>query len=155
MLLSYPFNVQQNHFKKVYRAKTTRTESKDSLSFRPTGEIFLRSLAFARLCENSVHGSTGLTTNGYETLQIKHLAVRPELRRRAPKEFSHSLSLGMTGLGPSPWWPLPFDLAQGGPSTIAQDGERKSNYETCMMDVGSLFCGGVTGDRAISRRLLP
>ena len=46
----------------------------------------------ARLCENSVHGSTELTTNGYETLQIKHLAVRPELRRRAPKEFSHSLA---------------------------------------------------------------
>ena len=45
-----------------------------------------------RLCENSVHGSTWLTTNGCQKLQIKHLAVRPELRRRAPKEFSHSLA---------------------------------------------------------------
>src|SRR5512145_673936 len=30
--------------------------------------------------------------NGCQRLQIKHLAVRPELRRRAPKEFSHSLT---------------------------------------------------------------
>jgi hypothetical protein len=35
-------------------------------------------LAFARLCENSVHGSTRLTTNGVVSLNIKHLSVRPE-----------------------------------------------------------------------------
>ena len=52
--------------------------------------------AYARLCENTVHGSTGLTTNGALPLKIEHLSVRPELRRRAPKEFSHSLTLGMT-----------------------------------------------------------
>jgi hypothetical protein len=33
-------------------------------------------MRYVRLCEKSVHGSTGLTTNGCETLQIKHLAVR-------------------------------------------------------------------------------
>ena len=41
-------------------------------------------------CENSAHGSTGLTTNGCQTLQIKRLAVRPEPGRRAPKGFSRS-----------------------------------------------------------------
>ena len=52
-----------------------------------------------RLCENSVHGSTlrlgsgqaGLATNGSQTLQIKYLTVRPELRRRAPDEFFYTV----------------------------------------------------------------
>src|SRR6266545_1467804 len=33
---------------------------------------------FVTLCENSVHDSTGLTTNGIASFEIKHLAVRPE-----------------------------------------------------------------------------
>src|SRR5258705_11623783 len=49
-----------------------------------------------RLCENTVHGSTRLTTNGVVSLEIEYLSVRPEHRRRAPREFSHSLSLEMT-----------------------------------------------------------
>jgi hypothetical protein len=56
-------------------------------------EAFVRN---DRLCENSVHGSIGLTTNGYRKLQIKHLAVRPELCRRAPNEFPHSLTRHMS-----------------------------------------------------------
>ena len=43
----------------------------------------------------TVHGSTGLTTNGVVSLEIEYLSVRPERRRRAPKAFSHTLSLGM------------------------------------------------------------
>src|SRR6266850_7201913 len=58
-----------------------------------------RFLAFARLCENTVHGSTRLTTNGVVSLEIEYLSVRPEHRRRAPREFSHSLSFEMTMLG--------------------------------------------------------
>src|SRR6185295_8516218 len=50
----------------------------------------------ARLCENTVHGSTRLTTNGVVSLEIEYLSVRPEHRRRAPREFSHSLALEMT-----------------------------------------------------------
>ena len=42
--------------------------------------------------DHDSYSDTGLTTNGCYTLQIKHLAVRPEPRRRAPKEFSHSLA---------------------------------------------------------------
>jgi hypothetical protein len=38
----------------------------------------LRALTLGRLCENSVHGSAELTTNGSEVLRIKQLAVRPE-----------------------------------------------------------------------------
>src|SRR6266850_7182473 len=49
-----------------------------------------------RLCENTVHGSTRLTTNGVVSLEIEYLSVRPEHRRRAPREFSHSLSFEMT-----------------------------------------------------------
>jgi hypothetical protein len=45
-----------------------------------------------RLCENSVHGSTKLTTNAVVSLKIEYLSVRPEQRRRAPREFSHSLA---------------------------------------------------------------
>src|SRR5258708_3959201 len=52
-----------------------------------------------RLCENTVHGSTRLTTNGVVSLEIEYLSVRPEHRRRAPREFSHSLSFEMTMLG--------------------------------------------------------
>ena len=37
-----------------------------------------------------------LTTSGRISLKFKHLSVRPEHGRRAPKEFSHSLSLSMT-----------------------------------------------------------
>src|SRR5260370_42616931 len=54
---------------------------------------------FGRLCENTVHGSTRLTTNGVVSLEIEYLSVRPEHRRRAPREFSHSLSFEMTMLG--------------------------------------------------------
>jgi len=32
----------------------------------------------ARLCENSVHASSGLSTNGCGVHKIKYLAVRPE-----------------------------------------------------------------------------
>ena len=53
-------------------------------------------LRSARLCENSVHGSTKLTTNAVVSLKIEYLSVRPEQRRRAPREFSHSLLLRMT-----------------------------------------------------------
>jgi hypothetical protein len=45
-----------------------------------------------RLCENSVHGSTKLTTNAVVSLKIEYLSVCPEQRRRAPREFSHSLA---------------------------------------------------------------
>ena len=45
-----------------------------------------------RLCENTVHGSTRLTTNGVVSLAIEYLSVRPEHCRRAPREFSHSLT---------------------------------------------------------------
>src|SRR6185295_6839315 len=48
----------------------------------------------ARLCENTVHGSTRLTTNGLVSLEIEYLSVRPEHRRRAPKKFLHSLPQG-------------------------------------------------------------
>ena len=51
---------------------------------------------FGRLCENTVHGSTRLTTNGVVSLEIEYLSVRLEHRRRAPREFSHSLSVEMT-----------------------------------------------------------
>src|SRR6266850_1732935 len=51
---------------------------------------------FGRLCENTVHGSTRLTTNGVVSLEIEYLSVRPEHRRRAPREFSHSLAIEMT-----------------------------------------------------------
>jgi len=44
--------------------------------------------AFAKMCENHVHGSVKLATN-----EILNLTVRPEPRRKAPKEFSQSLSL--------------------------------------------------------------
>jgi hypothetical protein len=40
--------VKQNELKKIYRAKHAKLAKNDSLSFRPKGEIFLRSLAFAR-----------------------------------------------------------------------------------------------------------
>ena len=36
----------------------------------------MRVIPSDRLCENPVHGSTGLTMNGHQTLQTKHLAVR-------------------------------------------------------------------------------
>jgi hypothetical protein len=49
-----------------------------------------------RLCENTVHGSTKLTTNGVVLLEFDYLSVRPERRRRAPIEFLHSLALSMT-----------------------------------------------------------
>jgi hypothetical protein len=51
-----------------------------------------KSVLRARPCENSVHGSTWLTTNGRENTVITYLSVRPELGRRAPKVFSHSIS---------------------------------------------------------------
>jgi len=57
----------------------------------------------SRLCENSVHGSTKLTTNAVVSLKIEYLSVRPEQRRRAPREFSHSLLLRMTCLEVSSW----------------------------------------------------
>ncbi len=34
---------------------------------------------------------TKLITNGAVSLESEHLSVRPERRRRAPQEFSHSL----------------------------------------------------------------
>jgi hypothetical protein len=37
-----------------------------------------------------------LTTNGIASFETRYLAVRPERRRRAPIEFSPSLSLEMT-----------------------------------------------------------
>src|SRR5882672_4733618 len=55
-------------------------------------EIFSgRIFHFVRLCENYVHGSTALTTNEMASLESKYLSVRPEHRRRAPREFSDSL----------------------------------------------------------------
>ena len=50
----------------------------------------------ARLRENPVHASRGLSTNGWELARLKYLTVRPELHRRAPIDFSHSLALEMT-----------------------------------------------------------
>ena len=79
----FSVNVNRNLFRPLTAVKSIEAQRLCAECRRVTVTI--------RLCENSVHGSTGLTTNGYETLQIKHLAVRPELRRRAPKEFSHSL----------------------------------------------------------------
>ena len=81
---------------RYFQRRPIMTRAKTPAVISTKGRNFLRSLAFAKLCENSVLGSTGLTTNGYQTLQIKHLAVRPELSRRAPNEFSHSLSVEMT-----------------------------------------------------------
>jgi hypothetical protein len=55
--------------------------------------IFIRSVVpevHEILCENSVHGSTWLTTNGRENTEIKYLSVRPERCRRAPKGFTQS-----------------------------------------------------------------
>ena len=76
------------------------------LSFRPKGEIFLlgqnvvliigKISRCTRLCENYVHGSTALTTNEMASLESKYLSARPELSRRVPIEFSHSLALEMT-----------------------------------------------------------
>jgi hypothetical protein len=37
----------------------------------------------------------GLTTNGARHTEIKYLAVRPELRRRAPVNFLHSLTIAI------------------------------------------------------------
>ncbi len=51
-------------------------------------------ISIGRLCGNSVHGSTKLTTNGVVSLEIEYLSVRPEQCRRAPREFLHSLSEG-------------------------------------------------------------
>src|SRR2546426_4576599 len=52
--------------------------------FRPEGEICLRSLAFARLCENSVHASRVSARTDCGISKIKYLTLRPELSRRAP-----------------------------------------------------------------------
>ena len=46
-----------------------------------------------RVSENTVHGSTVLTTNGVGFLELEYLSVRPERRRRAPTQFSHSQDL--------------------------------------------------------------
>jgi hypothetical protein len=43
----------------------------------------------ARLCENPVHASSSLSTNGVE---VNKLTVRPEPGRMAPTGFSHSLA---------------------------------------------------------------
>ena len=51
---------------------------------------------FGRLCENYVHGSTALTTNEMASLESKYLSARPELSRRVPIEFPHSLAIEMT-----------------------------------------------------------
>jgi hypothetical protein len=40
-----------------------------------------------------------LTANAVVTLKIEYLSVRPEQRRRAPREFPHSLPLRMTLVG--------------------------------------------------------
>ena len=42
---------------------------------------------YDRLCENYVHGSTQLTTNGVVSIDIEYLSARPERGRRAPIEF--------------------------------------------------------------------
>jgi hypothetical protein len=52
-----------------------------------------RVILSGRLCENSVHGSTKLTTNDSVSLEINYLSVRPEPSRRAPREFLHSLAV--------------------------------------------------------------
>ena len=49
-------------------------------------------ISSGRLCENYVHGSTALTTNEMASLESKYLSARPELSRRVPIEFSHSLA---------------------------------------------------------------
>ncbi len=67
--------------------------------FSPTCPV----ISTDRLCENTVHGSTRLTTNGVASLEIEYLSVRPEHRRRAPREFSHSLPKGEIFLGPLPF----------------------------------------------------
>ena len=71
-----------------------------------------------RLCENTVHGSTRLTTNGVVSLEIEYLSVRPEHRRRAPREFSHSLAERGIFLDVKDSWPienepLPKDFVDG------------------------------------------
>ena len=59
-----------------------------------------------RLCENTVHGSTRLTTNGVVSLEIEYLSVRPERRRRAPREFAHSLAERGIFLDVKDSWPF-------------------------------------------------
>ena len=46
--------------------------------------------------ENLVHASSSLSMNGCEVSKIKYFTVRPEPGRRAPIEFSHSLTFRMT-----------------------------------------------------------
>src|SRR3989442_5467920 len=55
-------------------------------------------LHFNGLCENSVHASRTSARTGCGVRNIKYLTVRPEPSRRAPIEFSHSLSFRMTSL---------------------------------------------------------
>ena len=57
----------------------------------------------ARLCENYVHGSTALTTNGMASLESKYLSARRELSRRVPIEFSQSLSASEASVFPTPY----------------------------------------------------
>jgi len=57
-----------------------------------TGEILREVYPERQTGENAVHGSTRLTTNGVVSFEIEYLSVRPERRRRAPREFSHSLT---------------------------------------------------------------
>ena len=63
-----------------------------SLSSFEMTNAYLVVIPGVRLCENTVHGSTKLTTNGVVSLEIKYLSVRPEPRRRAQRAFLHSLA---------------------------------------------------------------
>src|SRR6266852_2742972 len=54
--------------------------------------LVLRVILSDRLCENAVHASRASPRTGCGVGKIKYLTVRPELSRRAPIEFSHSLA---------------------------------------------------------------
>ena len=49
-----------------------------------------------RLCRNAWKAGCHPERTGRVVSEIKYLTVRPEPRRRAPNEFSHSLSVEMT-----------------------------------------------------------
>lgn len=52
--------------------------------------LLKKPIGVVSLCENSLHGSIGLTTNETPIRKCRKLAVRPEHRRRAPTGFTQS-----------------------------------------------------------------
>ena len=85
----------------------------------------------ARLCENSVHaflrlrsGQATSARTGCGVSKIKYSTVRPELSRRAPIEFSHSLSQRLTR--PKLLFPLLCAVAP-----VTKRSRNRSSFLTC------------------------